>query len=241
MGISATELLLLVCRAIHDSYYPWTAPAKTNDELLRGLRKKAEELSKKTDLELVRRVLRQYVLRNTVVTLWPPWRSAVRKLERAHMVGSLEQVMSVRLPRLGGPARDFIDSVLTPLGEEGQQEHFAVIDETQQPSPTFASSLSSADLANMKKTGISALVRIGRLRRGASSVWSLSRLGNASSMSGVSNISTSLRLMSLFGESVEERRECSGAVSVVDQGSDRHSQQPGEDQALGSERVRRFR
>lgn len=237
MGISATELLLLVCRAIHDSYYPWTTPAKTNDELLQGLRKKAEELSKKTDLELARRVLRQYVLRNTVVTLWPPGRSAVRKLERARMVGSLEQVMSVHLPGLGGPARDLIDTVLKPLTEKGQPKHYAIIDETQQPSPTFASSLSSADLTNMKKIGISALVRIGRLRRGASSVWSLSRSGTASSMSGVSNISTSPRFMSLFGESVEEGVASPKAVSTIDQGSIQHSQQPGVDQALDSERV----
>lgn len=161
-----------------------------------------------TDLGLARRVLKQYVSRNTVVTLWHPWRSAVQKLERARMIKSFEQVMSAHFPRLGGPTGSPIDTVLQPLGEEDQREHFAVIYETQQPSPTLTGSLSSVDLSNMKKIGISALVRIGRLRRGSSSVRSVrsqSRSETTLSISGISDLSTSLRFMSLFGESVEER------------------------------------
>jgi hypothetical protein len=76
MGISAAELLLLVCRAIHDSYYAWNTPARSDEKLIRQLRKKAEDLVQETDLRLARRVLKQYISRNTV-TVWPPWRREV--------------------------------------------------------------------------------------------------------------------------------------------------------------------
>ncbi|KAK5660509.1 hypothetical protein OQA88_13057 [Cercophora sp. LCS_1] len=246
MGISATELLLLVCRAIHDSYYPWNSPAKSNSELMRRLRKKAEELTQEPDSKLARRVLKQYISRNTV-TSWPSWRSAVQRLEKARMMRCFEDVLLVRFPRLGA-TRDLITSVLIPLGQlsanpvlmslrEEDEGSFPVVEKSQQPSPTLASSLSSVDLSTFRKTGVSAMLRLSKLARGSSSASSRGGSGTKVSIAGASDISNSFRSLSISGDSTSKRRASSQIISTAAFTGDRLSGQRGEERELDSDRM----
>jgi hypothetical protein len=161
MGISASELLLLVCRSIHDLYNAWMPPGPRQSEakLLRHLRTRAESMLCESDLQLAKRFLDQYVARNTV-TMWPPPRRVVQNLEKARMIKCFEKVLHVKFPNLGVTSMNLINSVLVPLKDEihheQQDELPVVVLKAQQPSPTLASSLSSIDLSNFKKTRVSA-------------------------------------------------------------------------------------
>ena len=250
MGISATELLLLVCRAIHNSYYPWNTPAATEDELVRRLRKRAEELVQESDAKLSRRILKQYITRNTV-TEWPSWRSAVQRLEKARMLRCFENVLLVRFPRLG-VTRHLINSVLIPPGVAGLEElnsalmmadetstssSFTIVDKAPQLSPTLASSLSSVDLSSFRKTGVSAILRLSKLARRSSSTSSRTRSDRKmTSIAGVSDLSTSLRSMSISGESVGNKAS-SSRLSVVVSESEGPPGQPDDEGEVDSDRM----
>ena len=243
MGISATELLLLVCRAIHGSYYPWNMTAKFDGDLIRRLRKKTEDLVQLPDLKVARKFLKQYISRNTV-TMWPSWRCAVQQLEKARMMKCFESVLLVRFPRLS-ITRDLISSVLIPrkragkysklvvLREEDDELPVPVFDKAQQLSPTLASSLSSVDLSAFRKTGVSAMRRVSKLARGSLSTSS----GFKMSIAGYSDISTSFGSMSISGESASRRRVSSQVVSMAASGSDRILGQSGEEREIDSDRM----
>ncbi|KAH6854058.1 hypothetical protein B0I37DRAFT_360963 [Chaetomium sp. MPI-CAGE-AT-0009] len=242
MGISSTELLLLVCRAIHNSYYPWNTPARSADELIRRLRKKTEELVQETDIKLARRILKQYISRNTV-TMWPSWRSAVQRLEKARMMACFENVLLVRFPRLG-VTRDLINSVLIPPGavlEEGSllqtpqdPSTFLAVKKAQQMSPTLASSSKSSDFSAFRKTGISVFLRLARDSLSASS---RSRSGARSEyVVAPGDVSTSLGSMSICGDSVGERRASSQVINVTGSAGDGPSGQPGEEREFDLDR-----
>jgi hypothetical protein len=243
MGISSAELLLLVCRAIHNSYYPWNTPARSDDELIGRLRKKTEELVQETDIKLARRILEQYISRNTV-TMWPPWRSAVQRLEKARMMRCFENVLLVRFPRLG-VTRDLINSVLIPPGAvlgagsllqtPEDTSTFPPINKAPQISPTLASSNKSADFSAFRKTGISMFLRLARDSLSASS---RSRSGARSEyVVAPGDVSMSLGSMSICGDSVGKRRASSQVISATGSaGDDRLSGQPGEERELDSDR-----
>jgi hypothetical protein len=209
MGISASELLLLVCRSIHDLYNAWMPPGPRQSEakLLRHLRTRAESMLCESDLQLAKRFLDQYVARNTV-TMWPPPRRVVQNLEKARMIKCFEKVLHVKFPNLGVTSMNLINSVLVPLKDEihheQQDELPVVVLKAQQPSPTLASSLSSIDLSNFKKTRVSAALQLRKFARGSSStlsLLSLGRSGNKVSITGISDLSTSLRSMSISSDS----------------------------------------
>jgi len=239
MGISSTELLLLVCRAIHNSYYPWNTPARSEEELIRRLRKKTDELAEETDIKLARRILKQYISRNTV-TMWPTWRSVVQRLEKARMMDCFENVLLVRFPRLG-VTRDLISSVLIPPGAAPGEDSallmfeepsaFPAVDKAEQLSPTLASSNKSADYSAFRKTGISVFLR---LARGSLPASSRSRSGTGSGYP--SDISMSLASMSISGDSVTKRRASSQVISATGVGVDGVLGQASEGREVDSDR-----
>lgn len=221
MGISEVELLLLVCRTIYNCYCPGNTPAGSDLELLRQLRIKAENLSRQSDFEVARGILREYVSRNTN-TIWPSWKPAVQRLEMARMMTSFENTLMVRFPRLG-ITRDLTNSELIPPGveeisgenslprEEAKEEEESLvisISKAQYLSPTLASSLSSIDLSSFKKTSNAAMVRFSKLvRKSFRAPASVRRRGRESHTSNhnargsdTSDISIPFQAMSIFGD-----------------------------------------
>ncbi|KAK3386724.1 hypothetical protein B0H63DRAFT_558357 [Podospora didyma] len=101
MGISASELLFLVCQAIYHQYLSLRAGRRpTRGSWLSHLRNAAVICTQKSDLELASSVLDQYVARNTMTDM-PGWQYSARQLERKYDAGCLAQALRVSFPNLG--------------------------------------------------------------------------------------------------------------------------------------------
>jgi len=204
MGISPSELLLLVCRVIHQVNLDDWEPARSNTELFTRLRKAAHILLKASGFQLARRVLKQYVARNTA-TAWPEWRSAVRRTERQCDMSCLEKVLHVSFPNLGAAPRTMVNSMLVHPGETALLLKDIGFTPKPQLSPTLASSMSSIDLSSFRRTGARAERAIRDLFQGKTSVHRTSQSLRGSehrfSLARLSDLSMSLGSMSLSGKS----------------------------------------
>ncbi|KAK5658129.1 hypothetical protein OQA88_2685 [Cercophora sp. LCS_1] len=224
MGISATELLLLICRIICTSNQGWNTPQMSNDDRILRLCANADGLIQKPDFILARRFLRHYLWRNTMAKRFPR-RSAVRKLDKAHVIHSFEKAMRVQFPDL-----DVIRDPANPVSVFAGGENLPVVDKPQQRSPTLASSLESDDLSNFRKISAHAMLQLNKLARGSWSTLFLSRSESRTKLStaGISDITASFRSMSIRSESASRERASSRQVaSTILTGGNRRLEQQG--------------
>ena len=234
MGVSATELLMLICRIICTSNQGWNIPRVSSDERILRLCANADRLIREPDFMLARRFLRHHLWRDTMAK-WFPWQSAVRRLDKAHIIHSFEKAMHVRFPELD-VIRDLTDPVL--VSPEG--ESLPAVDKPQQRSPTLASSLESDDLSNFRKIGVHAMLQLNKLARGSWSTFSLSRSESRTEMSpgSISNITATFRSMSIHSERASRKRSSSSrqVASTILTGASRRSEQQGAERELDSDR-----
>lgn len=200
MGISPTELLLLVCCVIYRlAPREWNLN-KSEDNLIHRLRDGASRLLGLPGIELARKILKEYVLRNTV-TIWPKWRTDVGQVEREHIFSSLEKALSVRFLGLGVTSCNPVNSMPFSLDVPQFQDEIVAQSLKGRLAATLASSLSSVDLSIFRSTRARAEHQLRNLGRTPS----ISASGTSSrasqiyrlSIAGISDLSTSLRSMSL--------------------------------------------
>ena len=237
MGISACELLLLICRVIHQATFrisDWN-PGQAGNGLYLRLRKASQSLLDDSQYDLAQRFLKQYVARNTV-TEWPQWRSSLRKMLKVEDTLRLERALKITFPNLGA-SRRMVNSMLVNPGETPFDPRIMGPGPKPQLSPTLASSLSSTDLSSFRRTGVRAVHAIRELARGTVlSANSLHRSlrgserGSRFSTVGMSDVTTSMASMSLGGEGREMGSGRSiDRVSHLDERGGKHLAGPVED------------
>ncbi|KAM7204689.1 hypothetical protein V8F20_003473 [Naviculisporaceae sp. PSN 640] len=210
MGISSTELLLLVCRAIYKSRTPEDL---FNDvwepdycRFIHRMRARCQYFAHQQDIHVARAILGEYVSSHTL-TQWPSWRSMVLRFERDRAMETFENVLRVRFPKLDVPgnrlrpvliSRKGNSHLVTLLEEDDKDEERDArgshpgFKKAQVFSPTLASSLSSLDLSSFKKTSASAQVRFSKfLSEPSSTSSSLRHRQNRSRTSFAGESSTS--------------------------------------------------
>jgi hypothetical protein len=210
-GVSPTEMLMVISRMIHESHDHWGGPVNSDDDLLQSFREGTDYMLAESDMELGKLFLKQYISRNTV-SLWPDRRQDTQRLDRVGMIKYVEETLGVEFPGIGiRPADLPSQPSFPPLPPQSRSTRASLAEkENKHYSPTLASSLSSVDMSDFRKTGQSAALRLSRFARASGSISSFlskRRSGNnRSSVGGVSDLSGSMGSMSISGESLEKRR-----------------------------------
>ena len=194
VGISPTEMLIVVCRmivALHFSNNPEDQVNESEADLVRRLSDACKFMLKEPRLERRKRFLAEYVWLNSV-TPWLDMRPGAQRMDRLLVVEYVEETLMVRFPDIGGPTEDLQTTLSAfpsvPLrGDRSQASATG-----KQLSPTLASSLSSLDLTIFKKVGAKASRLRDLLLRTSSAPSSVS-LGVSS------DLSDSLNAMSISG------------------------------------------
>ena len=157
--------------------------------------------------------MKQYISHHTITT-WPFWRSILRSLEKKCAVDCLEEALGVIFPNLGATLSNLAES--TGFSDASyKNEDLPVVSEAQ-VSQTLASSVRSSSRSYLMFLEVSGRAAVGvqRLARGSISIplmpsRSLMRPGSKASSRGVSDISSSLSVLTLSGESTRRNRESS--------------------------------
>ncbi len=215
MGMSPTELLMLVCRVIHDGYANGPPLPSLQHELLRRLHERAERLVNGTDIQLAREFLHQYISHHTV-TSWTRWRSDIRRLERARAIDCLQGALGVTFPGLVDDVSDDLlglDSMDFPdVPHHNTNKELPDIPLSQ----TLAESLRSSNQSYSRFLKASARTgaQLQRFARGSVSIpsmmsMSLMRSGSKTSSKRMSELSSRLSDMVISGESVGRNRASS--------------------------------
>lgn len=190
MGISPTELLMLVCRAICHAGLDGSPPRRTTEtELLEHFRKGVKIIVTLPHTQLARIFLREYISHHTISS---PSSSlaAFCRAQRRSIFASLGQVLGVGFPRLG----------ITLITHDRQSWALPPAAAGHDPSPTLAGSYASSDRSRFQKTGTSAAHRLQRFARGSFSIpstFSLPQSGERSIDDRESVIVRSLSRMSI--------------------------------------------
>jgi len=136
MGISPTEMLMVVCRMIYDYYGSHCIiQPRTEQEFIHLMRTRTECMLGETDEQLGKRFLQQYIARNTV-SLRPESRNETRELNRHHAIACLEHTLGVHFVDIGTHSAERRRSTRHLRAPVRPQEGLYY-------SPTLASSMSS--------------------------------------------------------------------------------------------------
>ncbi|KAK0648258.1 hypothetical protein B0T16DRAFT_491093 [Cercophora newfieldiana] len=207
-GISPTEMLMVVCRMIYDCYDGWADPVDSNDLLMQRFSQGAARILDKSDLELGRGFLKQYVARNAI-TLWPDLLKDTRSQDRLCIIECLERTLNVKLLNLSTD----LSSPLPPI------RSFSGPGMGDNAWPTLARSLSSLDLSNFKKTRVSAARRLSRFGTSPGSVLSFQSLDASEnkqvSVAEQTDLNVSLKSMQISRETSEKTQVPSWANVIV--------------------------
>ena len=246
MGISPTQLLMVVSRMIRHSHDSWAEPASSDSDLIRRLLKRHEYMLGESEMRLGKIFLDHYVFRRPKAPRCGS-RCGASRMKRS-WVGYIEDTLRVRFLNIGTPSTEPQSSnnilhAFVPLSPSVNQDAL----HTKQVSPTLASSFSSLDLSNFRRTGASAALRLSRFAGGSGSIPSLLSVGrsrNKMSIAGLSDLSTSLKSMSISGENWQRNRASSQVSSRVvrESASSMHHEHAldGPNQELGEEELDRM-
>ncbi|KAK0610744.1 hypothetical protein B0T14DRAFT_606969 [Immersiella caudata] len=168
-GITPTEMLMVVARMICADCMGFCDSPMINgyDEWKVSLQGSAMDLLGASDMELGRMFLREYVSQNTIASSLDLYHKT--RLRRHKATKLMEETLRVTFGNIDIPSADLRRSTLQLYSSV-----FVSSGENQHPSPTLASSLSSPDWSDFKRTGESAAQRLIRFARGSPPVPSVS-------------------------------------------------------------------
>ncbi|KAK5659698.1 hypothetical protein OQA88_908 [Cercophora sp. LCS_1] len=212
MGISSNELLMVICHMLYSLDGCWFAlKADACFPSLRLLDQRAALLLEVADLQLGRMFLIYYAALTRHVVPSQGFQ-CVSHQTRQQILAYIEETLHVTFPNLGAASSNVCIPSLS-LREGSQHlngDELPAEPQGRKFSPTLASSLRSSDLSNFRETKLRAALRLKRQIGGSLSLRSSSEIStrreHSMSIAGLSDISTSLRSMSISGESGGQQR-----------------------------------
>ena len=202
MGISPTQVLSVATGMIYD-YPRGPAPQSLgySDTLeIPRLLEQAKSMLRESDQQLGQRFLDHYVSQSNAA-MWHDLRRHRFQGWGATVVQCVEGALGVAFPGLGTPSSSN-DSQRPASSLLGSSVNLSagmlpVARQSKPWSPTLASSLSSLDMSNFKKTGVDAAQRLRNLARRSASVGTVLSMP----MMSISDLSDSLHSLSVSGGS----------------------------------------